>query len=133
MKWLRFSLVAMLMPILSANAECWTVTQLQGKSAGADQQYAFVNDGFSKPVFAVTLDEQSPSVEIVGVPGTYDGGSFASINGYSLVFFAPGEPSNVETWAIDRAQGRAIMTQLKTGQLIQKAAAFVGIARLGCR
>jgi len=133
MKRFRFSLLVLLMPMLSANAECWTVTELQGKSASADGRYAFIDDGFSKPIFAVTLDQQAPSVSIVGSPGGYDAGSFASINSYSLVFFAPGEPSNVETWAIDRSQNKAIMTQLRTGQLFQKAAAFVGNARLGCQ
>lgn len=112
---------------------CWTVSGMKGKAAFANDDYRITDDGMSKSTFVLHINKKSPSIDVIGNPGTYDAGGFFMVSEEMLIFLSAEKGSTTEAWAVDAENGIALMTKSRVGfGPLNKAAMFVGKAVPGC-
>ena len=89
--------------------ECWTVSQMKGFSAYADEEYRFIEDGIARPI-TICFEEDTGTVTGTDAKLTKFGPS-------TLVGYGGNEIGNelIEVYQLDRANNKMLYIKSRIG------------------
>ncbi|EIX9440360.1 hypothetical protein HA502_13965 [Klebsiella pneumoniae] len=128
-----------LLPLLSilplqANAGCWIVSNLHGKSSFSGDAYDFVDDGVSGAVFKLTIDNTLVTVTDLDGKAVSDIKYVALSDNTAVGRYDAGGGITVETWSVttDKKVLYSKVMNIPGFQTLTSTKAFVGDVAGSC-